>query len=302
MKKHVLADISLLIVTIIWGSTFVLCKIALQSMETFSFLAVRFFIASAILALIFWKNLSRLDKNTLKNGLIIGLIMFFAFATQTLGIYYTTPSKAGFITGFTVLLVPLISTLLFKKPPRKESLIGIVFAITGIVFLTMGSGGELSVSTGDIIVFVSTFGYALQIIAISHYSTFSDSINLSIIQIGVVAVLSAVFALIFENPQIPTGAPVWTSILLTAVLATAVAFTIQNTMQKHTTPTRAALIYLGEPVFSAMFSYMILGEVLSPKGVFGCALIFFGMIVSEVKMASLFKKPSKASGRFKKAS
>lgn len=290
MKKSMLADMSLFLITILWGSTFVLCKIVLDSTGTFNFLAIRFFMAFVILAAIFWKRLMSADKTTLKHGLIIGVVLFFAYATQTLGIFYTTASKAGFINGFSIVLVPIISALILKDSPKAENIIGIIMAIAGLAFLTSGTAGNLSVNVGDIIVFISTFGYALQILSVSHYSKLSDPIILSIIQVGVVSVLSAVFSLMFEAPAMPRGATVWTCIIIMAVFATALCFLVQNTMQKHTTPTRAALIYLGEPVFSAFFAFIILGEVLSGKGIIGCILIFAGMLVSELEFVAYIKQ------------
>ena len=291
MKKHVKADLSLLFVSIIWGSTFVIVKQGISIIPTYNFLAVRFIIAFAICAVVFWKNLKNLDKKTFKYGCIIGVFLFAGYAFQTVGLQYTTASKSGFITGFCVILVPIIESLISKKMPEKENIFGVTFAIIGLGLLTVN--GNLKFNIGDFYTLICAFAYALQIIAIGHFTHESDSISLAIVQIGVVAVLCTVFTFAFEKPVMPTGFPVWNAILITGILATALSFVIQNTMQQYTSNTHVALIFTTEPVFSAIFAYFLIGEVLTFKGFIGCVLIIIGMLVSEVDIKAFFTKKLK---------
>lgn len=297
MKSQFKADLSLLFITIIWGSTFVLIKNALESLSTYNFLALRFGIAFIISSIVFWKNIKNVNIQILKYGSLIGIIFFFGFAMQTMGLLYTSASKSGFISAFCIIIVPIIESLISKKTPEKENIIGILFAIIGIAFLTLNS--TLSLNMGDLYTLLSTFAYAFQIIAIGYYSKKVDPISLAIIQIGIMAILSIIFTFSFESPILPTNSKAWTSVLITGILATSVAFIIQNIMQKYTSSTHAALIFTSEPVFAAIFAYLLLGEIISKKGIVGCILIITGMIISEIDLKSLFKFKEKEDSTLK---
>ncbi|OPJ56287.1 DMT family transporter [Alkalithermobacter paradoxus] len=288
MKKQLKADLALLLVTIIWGSTFVLTKNALESLETYNFLAIRFVIAFVVSSIVFWKNMKNINKNTLKYGFLVGILLFSAYATQTIGLLYTSASKSGFITGFAVVIVPIASALLLKKLPEKESIIGVTCAIVGLALLSLDS--NLKPNIGDFYTLLCAFGYAFQIILVGKYTNEVDSIAFAIIQIGTVALFSILFTFMLETPVIPSNSKAWTAILVTSVFATSGAYIVQTTMQKFTSATHTALIYSGEPVFSAIFAYILLGEILSTQGIIGSILIFVGMIISEVDLKSLFKK------------
>lgn len=288
LTKQFKADLALLIVTIGWGSSFILTKNALGSLATYNFLAVRFIIAFAVSALIFYKNMIRIDKNTLKYGILIGCILFSGYAFQTVGLNYTTASKSAFITGFSVVLVPVLSSLFLKKIPERTAIIGAAMALIGLGFLTLN--GSLGLNIGDFYTLFSTFAFAMHIITVGKYTVKVDSITLAIIQIGVVGFLSLIMSLAIENPIIPTGSTVWINLFILSLICTSGAFIVQNTAQKYTSPTHTALIYTGEPVFAAVFAYFVSGEVLSTRGIFGAILILMGMLVAEVDFKSLFSK------------
>lgn len=295
MTKQTKADLALLIVTIIWGSSFVLTKNALNHLPTYNFLAIRFILAALISAGIFFKNIQRIDKLTLKYGVIIGIILFAGYAFQTVGLNYTTASKSGFITGFSVVIVPVLSALLLKQKPHREAVIGVIFAIIGLGFLTLNS--NLSLNIGDFYTLIAALMFAFHIITVGKYTVKVDSIAMAVIQIGVVGILSLFFSIgLQENPTLPKGFEVWSAILILATLATSGAFIVQNTMQKFTSPTHTALIYTGEPVFSALFAFIMLGERLTTQGIFGSLLILSGMLISEVDWKFLIKNKKEAVG------
>ncbi len=280
MSKQLKADLSLLIVTVIWGSSFVLTKNSLDHLSTYNFLAIRFLLAALISAIIFYKNLISLDKDTIKYGIFIGAILFTGYAFQTVGLNYTSASKSGFITGFSVVIVPILSAFLLKVKPHKSAVIGVVFAIIGLGFLTLDS--SLALNIGDLYTLISALMFALHIITVGKYTVKVDSIAMAIIQIGVVGVLSLFFSFATEKPILPKGLEIWVTIFVLSVLCTSGAFIIQNVMQKFTSPTHTALIYSGEPVFSAIFAYFVAGELLTGRAILGSILILIGMIVSEL--------------------
>nr|WP_054870479.1 DMT family transporter [Caloranaerobacter sp. TR13]KPU27580.1 multidrug DMT transporter permease [Caloranaerobacter sp. TR13] len=281
MSKQLKADLALLLVTIVWGSTFVITKNALEDIPTYNFLTIRFILAFVVSSLIFFNNIKNLNKKTIFLGSIIGIVLFAGYAFQTVGLLYTTASKSGFITGFSVVLVPVFSAILLKKIPNTSTIIGVLLAILGLGFMTLNT--NLSLNIGDFYTLICAFAFAFHIILVGKYTSQVDSIALAVIQIGIVGMLSLIFSLSTENFIIPKSLDIWIAIFITGVLATSGAYIIQNTMQRFTSPTHTALIYTAEPVFSAIFAYILLNEVMTTKAILGSILILTGMIVSEIK-------------------
>lgn len=281
MQKQLKADLALLSVVIIWGSTFALIKDAIQHIETYNFMSLRFGIAALFLALFSCRRLHALDSATFKNGVLLGLILFGGYAFQTMGLIYTTASNAAFIAGFSAVIVPIISALYLKKAPQPAAVIGVVLAIMGLGFLTLVNSVMLNI--GDVYSFMCTFFFALQIILLDRYTRLSDPLLLATIEIATVAIASVAFSVVLEQPIMPIRGNVWLALVVTSLLATTYAFIVQNIAQRYTTPTHTGLIFLGEPVFSLFFSFIILGELLTFRQLIGCALILAGMFVAEFK-------------------
>ncbi|WP_342432050.1 DMT family transporter [Neobacillus sp. FSL H8-0543] len=290
MKKPLLADTSLLFVTFIWGTTFVLVQNAIGLLEPFSFNGVRFLAAALMLLLyliIFKKEqLKLLNIRMVLSGAFIGFWLFLGYATQTIGLLYTTTSKAGFITGLSVVLVPLFSMILLKQFPTRNAVIGVLTATIGLFFLTMTDVSSLNI--GDGFVFICAIAFALHIIFTGKYSSKYPTLLLTIIQISTVSILSILSSLIFEDwrrlvsLEILLSRDVIIALVITSLFATALAFLIQTYFQKYTTATRVALIFAMEPVFAAIAGYYWAAERLSYSALFGCMLILAGMIFAEL--------------------
>lgn len=274
------ADLALLIVTIGWGSSFILTKNALSELDTFNFLAVRFLLAFFLAALIFYKRLFKADGKTLVAGLAVGAVLFLGYGLQTFGLTMTSASNSAFITGFSVILVPLISSMVFKAKIPWYAYLGTAMALTGLGLLTLGEG--FSLGLGDGLTMLCTFAFASHIILVGQVTKGVDSIVLGVIQIGVVGLLSGITSFLIERPIMPVGLGVWTNLVLLAVLCTAGAFIVQSVAQQYTTATHTALIYTGEPVFAAIFAYFMVGEVLAPRGLAGAVLVVMGMLAAEL--------------------
>lgn len=281
MTKQLRADIALLCVTLVWGSSFAFMKQAINYIPPFMFLACRYFIAALALCLIFYKSLKKIDKKVLKYGFIIGLTMFAGCAFQIVGLQFTTASKSGFITGLNVVLVPLFLAVRYKKAPPVTTILGILVAVIGLGLLTIDS--SMVINIGDILTFLAAIAFALQVIYISRYSPGQDPIALTIIAILTVSVLSAIPGMIFEDIPVELNPPAVFSLIYTALFCSSFACSIQMTFQKDTSPTHAALIFMGEPVFSMIFAFIFLHERLTLRGIIGCALVFAGMLISEIK-------------------
>ncbi|NDJ79148.1 MAG: DMT family transporter [Chloroflexi bacterium] len=273
------ANLTLGVIALIWGSTFVLVKNALDDVDPFTFVAWRFIAASIVLLLIFHRRMVGITRQELLAGALIGVWLVQGYVYQTIGLQTTTTAKAGFITGLSVVIVPVLSTVLLRHPPTRGAVLGVVAATTGLGMLTLDK--DLTVETGDLWVLACAFAFALHIITVGRFSPHHDPVRLSIVQIGTVAVLATGSAFVFETPTLDLPSATWGAIMFTGVVATALVFSLQVYVQRSTTSTQTALIFALEPVFAAFFGWWWASERLGAREIVGCGLILCGMIVSE---------------------
>lgn len=281
-KVQLLADFGLVFVTLVWGATFITVQEAIKKVEPYYFLSIRFGIASLIMIAAANRRLRVISLNTLLKGMLIGLMLFLGYAFQTFGLKYTTASNTGFITGLSVVIVPIFIAITLKRLPGLIPSIGIICATSGLGLLTINQ--SLQFNSGDILVFFCAVSYAAHIILLGRFSPDHDPFVLATLQISTVTVISFIAALLKETPPSQTDftAPVWWAIIITAVLATALAFFLQTWTQKYTSPTHTAIIFTLEPVFAAIFAYLLGGETLSFKQGIGALLIIIGMLLTEL--------------------
>jgi drug/metabolite transporter (DMT)-like permease len=303
-KKILLADISLLFVAFIWGTTFVLVQNAIDTLPPLAFNALRFFIAA--LSLFIWYSVAQ-KKNQEKltialpillSGIVLGVILFAGYAFQTIGLLYTTTSKAAFITGLSVVLVPIFSLLLFKQKPQLFPMIGITLALIGLYLLTMIN--TFGIALGDLLILGCAVSFAFHIIYTGFYAKKYAAIQLTVVQISTVAFLSFISSLFFESWNniltfdVLLNIEVIAAIVITSLLATALAFFIQTSTQQYTTPTKVGIIFAMEPVFAALTAFFFTNETLGYAAIIGCFLIFIGMILAELPSINLLKKSKQA--------
>jgi drug/metabolite transporter (DMT)-like permease len=281
----------LLAVTLVWGSTFVVVKQTLDDIRPLAYLAVRFAVACLLLLPWYWRGIVRGGRALLSQGAIIGVFLFLGYAFQTTGLQWTTAGKAGFITGMSVVIVPLLSVALLKQAPRADSVAGVGLAVVGLAVLTLKD--SLVPDRGDLFVLACAACFAMHIITVCKYAGRAGAAEagaLATVQIGVASVLAAAASAVAERSywQATGGlagipAVAWPAILGTAAFATSGAFLAQNLAQRHTTPTHTALIFSMEPVFAAVFAFLLAGETLGARGVAGGALMLAGMLVAEIE-------------------
>lgn len=221
-----------------------------------------------------WKN-----KQLIEGGIVCGIFLFFANCFQQTGIQYTTVGKAGFITTFYIIIVPLIG-LFFKKYCGILTWIGVVVALAGLYFLCITQ--KLTIQRGDALILCCSVLYAGQILAIDHYNPFVDGVKMSCIQFLTGGILGAVFMLLFENPSIAMILSAAGPILYTGIMSTGVGYTLQIVGQKGLNPTVAALILSLESVFSALSGYLFLHQVLTTRELIGCALMFIAIVLAQL--------------------
>ncbi|MFH1085720.1 MAG: DMT family transporter [Chloroflexota bacterium] len=280
-RRQLWADALLLLVTLIWGSTFVMVKDAVATYPVFSFLALRFGLATAALLVIGGRRLRSLGWRGAGAGVLIGVCLLGGYAFQTLGLQHTSASKAGFITGLYVVIVPALSALVLRKRPPAEAVLGVILATIGLGLLSFER--DLTIARGDLLVLACALSFGLHIVAIAALGARYDPIALTTVQVATVAVASAVISSVSQHPWTAPSAATWGAAAFTGILATALAFGIQTAVQRFTTPTHTALIFTGEPVFAALFGFALGGDVLTPAHLAGGALIIIGTLVSEVR-------------------
>lgn len=292
MKKSTLSELALFLVAIFWGGGFVAVKDALDAISPFYMIAIRFFGAAAILALIFQRRLRCTRKHEIKGGVIIGILLFISFAFQTVGLQYTLPGKQAFLTGIYVIMVPFLYWLIKKQRPDNYSIAAAFLTLLGIGLITLHEGFRLN--SGDWLTLLCDVFFALQIIAVDRYAKNCDTIILAIIQMFTSAALAFIFALIFEPFPGMIKINGLFSLGYLVIFSTMLAFLVQNVAQKYTAPTPAAIIMSLESVFGAIFSIIFLGEEFTLSKIIGCVIIFFAIILSETKL-SFITKPKTTS-------
>lgn len=282
MNVKVKAIVLLLIGTIFWGMTFVFIKDAVSLMSVSGFLGYRFLLAGIVLSLIFAKRIRGLNLQTFKYGLLMSVPLLTSFLAQTIGLQYTTASKGGFITGLSVVFVPVILSVLQRKLPSLNIFVAVVMATSGLAFLTLGSSLQLNV--GDSWVFLSAILFAIYIIMVGKISRKCDGILLSISQFLIVGVLCTAYAGINGELIVPTQYKLWQAILFTALFATAFMYTVQNYYQKYISEITTSIIFSFEPLFAAVTAFFYLNEELTEKTLIGGLLIFIGILFAELKL------------------
>lgn len=288
-----IADISIIIIALIWGSTFIVVKKSVESFEPITFLFLRFFLASVIMFLISVPFLKHLNRRMIKDGFVLGIYLFLTFLFQTLALELSTATEVGVLTGVYVLFVPVLSAVFFKKKPHFFSVIGVIVSAAGMVMVTYAPG--MGMTYGQFLAILNAFFIGLYILQVDVYSRTHNVVVLTMVQLLTTTVMSGIYALFFESQNVMAvlEPDMLYSVLYLAVFATVVCFFVQTAMQKYTTPTKAAIMFTFEPLSSVYFSYLLGNEILGVKQYFGAALIIAAILIAEAGTAVRHsKKPA----------
>jgi drug/metabolite transporter (DMT)-like permease len=279
-EKAVLADGVLVVVTAIWGASFVVVQDAVRLADPFTFLVLRFTLGALVLSVRDWRAFG--DRRLLVSGLGLGALLFLGFITQTMGLQFTTPSRSGFLTGLSVLLVPFVGLVLFRKWPSPPVLLGVVLAVVGLWFLTGGiSESEGATARGDLLTIGCAIAFAFYIVLLEPAARQHRSTPLVAVQLWTVALL-ALAALPFVPRHFTASPALWWAVGYTGVLSTAVCLLAQTWAQARTSAVRAALIFALEPVFAALWSVALGRERLGGRELTGGTLIVLGIVAAEL--------------------
>jgi drug/metabolite transporter (DMT)-like permease len=287
LSERVRADLALAFCTLIWGATFVVVKDALADVSVVVYIAVRFGLAAAVMAIIFWRSVRRLTLRTVWAGAQIGLFMFGGYIFQTAGLKFTTPAKAAFITGSCVVLVPLLLALSGRRRITGWIWAGAVSALAGLYFLTVPPSGLGGLNRGDPIVFLCAVMFALHIIFIDRHVGDHSVGALAFLQVATTALLSALLVPLaaatgWERPHLHLSGTAIFAILITAIGSTVIGFSFQTWAQQHTSPSHTAILVSFEPVFAALTSWLLAREYFGARTLVGAGLILAGILLAEL--------------------
>lgn len=280
MSRSHKAELILLSITLVWGGTFVVVKLALSDASPLTFLGLRFGAAALIFPIIYRKNYSSMDRATFLGGLFLGALLMIGFAFQTIGLKYTTASKSAFITGLLVAFTPIAQAVIEKRMPSKGSMVGVVLVAFGLFLLTSPGGQGFNI--GDLLTLFCAISYAIYIVYLDVFSKKHDVSKLTFLQLAVTAMLSITVAPFVETMRVHfTAGFIW-ALLYTSILATVFATYLQTKYQRDTTPVRAAIIFSMEPVMANVIAFMVFGEFVGWIGAVGGVLIITGLLTSEL--------------------
>ena len=286
MSRSLKAHLLLLAATFVWGSTFIVIKSALADATPLVFNAVRMTFAAIVLCLIFFRRLRHLPIGALRAGFEIGTLMWLGYEFQTAGLLYTSASKSAFLTGISVVLVPLLLAVLWQRHVNRYTLAGVGAACIGLYLLCVPPAQGLSLASlnrGDLLTLACAVAFAFQIIILGRSAQHYDFAHLVPVEISVCALWMLISIPIADrhgyihfNP-----AMLW-ALTVTALFGTVACFLVQAWAQRFTPPTHTALIFSLEPVFAGLTSYLLIGERLGTRGLLGAALILTGVLASEL--------------------
>ncbi|MBK7104155.1 MAG: DMT family transporter [Ignavibacteriae bacterium] len=293
LQKKYKSEAILLLITLLWGATFVIVKESLNDISSMAFIALRFLIAGIFLLPFIIKK--KFTKQNFNAGILLGILLFIGFAVQTIGLKYTSATKSGFFTGTTVIMIPILQTIIEKRIPTKGVILGSILVMIGIAFLSSGGNSILNLfediatnfNLGDGLTLICAFFFAIYIIYLDIETTKHEFWVLLFLQIITTAILAIIFSLFFsginlEHFKIDLTNNLIGGILYTSIFATLITTALQTKYQKDVTPAKAGIIFSFEPIFAAIFAFFILGEKITNFGYFGAALIMLGLFISEL--------------------
>lgn len=300
-RRHVvLAHVSLVVVTLVWGTTFVVVKAALADVSPLVFNLLRMLLAFAVLALLNLRSLRGVSRREIQFSAGAGLLLGLGYQFQTAGLALTTPSKSAFLTGLVVVLVPLLSALPGVAPPDTakpgfKAFSGAALAFAGVVLLTAepGAGRSLlaGLEMGEWLTLICALAFAAHLITLGHAASTMSARRLGTLQIGFAALTMLITLPLGGHPALHFNGTVVLALVVTAVLGTAFAFTVQSWAQQLLPSSHTALIFTLEPVFAWLTSIIFVGERLGARALGGAGLILCGILVAQLGPTSGQKPP-----------
>jgi drug/metabolite transporter (DMT)-like permease len=277
------AVIGLMAAAAVWGATFLVVKDAVARMPVFDFLAWRFALAAGLLVIARPRAMRGLGSRGVRHGALLGLVLGLAYATQAIGLQHTPAAVSGFLTGLFVVFTPVLSWLLLRRRLAPSAWLAVLLAGGGLALITLGG---FAVGSGEFYTLACAVLFGLQIVGIGEWSAGHDALALTTVQLATVAALSMATALATGRLSVPDSGADWLDIAITAVLASALAFTIQTWAQTRLSATHTAVILTTEPVFAAIFAVALGGETLGLPAIAGGVLVVGAMYLIQLRTST----------------
>ena len=274
------AELILVLITLIWGTTFVLIKSSLEYCSTFLFLALRFFIAALFVRVWFYQELKSIPPATWAAGSIIGFFLSAGNFFQTAGLGFTTASKSAFFTSTVVIYVPMIAVFLARERLRLSSILAVIIVTIGLFLLTSPQGQGFN--WGDFLTIFCAIAFAFQLVFVQMLSKKFDVKQLVYVELLINFILAIPLVFIFDQVFLASEWKLWLSLLSLSVIASSLVFFLQLRYQKETTATKAAIIYCLEPLFASGIAYLSIGETFTTIGIIGAGVGIAGILFSEL--------------------
>lgn len=291
--KRGLSIAGLVLVTAIWGGGFVASDIALDSLAPMQIMAIRFLLGAVLMGLISLRELKRVSPKEIVAGVLMGIALFAAFALQIIGLQYTTPSKNAFLTALNVVMVPFIAFLVLHKRIGWRGILGAVLSVVGVAVLSLN--GDMTLGLGDALSLMCAVGFAFQIFFTGIFVQRYRATVLNCVQMVTAFVLSLAAMLAMGETDITPTADGWWSVLYLGVVSTTICYLLQTACQQYVDETKAAIILSMESVFGTLFSIILLGEIVTPRMVAGCAIILVAVVISNLATAPDTTAPDAAA-------
>ena len=293
MDRQRKADMMLVLATGFWGISNCLIAICLRDMQPVTLNAFRFLSAFAVLGAVFHKRVLRASRETWRYSVLVGLSLVAIYLGATYGVLYTSVSNAGFIGALSVVTTPILEFIVYHKKPEKKFGVSMILCLIGLALMTLNE--TLKPALGDVICLFAAIFYSVDLMvtekAVANEKV--DPLALGVCDLAVVGVVMLMLSVFLETPALPGTAKVWAAALFLGIVCSGVCLVIQSVYQKHTTASRASLIFTLEPVFSAIFAFFLLGERIGVKGYIGAALMLASLVLVEVDVGALFGKNKK---------
>ena len=294
VSRSAKAHILLVLVTLCWGSTFILIKSSLRDVSPLTLNFLRMALATVALGAIYSKQLRSMSRSALRAGALTGVFLCAGYEFQTTGMQYTSASKSAFLTGVSIVLVPVFLALIWRKRVNLWTWAGVLVAFAGLWLLTVPADLR-SINRGDLLTLGCAVSFALQIITLGRATRAHPFEQVAFLQTAIAALLMAIALPLLEHPRLQPTPLFWSSLLVTGLINTAVAFTIQAWAQQFLPATHTALIFALEPVFAWITSYLVAGERLGWRGGLGAMLILAGILLAELRGQAHDEQPALAS-------
>ena len=290
MKKEILGKCMLLMSALIWGSSFIVMKNAVDFISPFTLLCIRFVLSTIFISILFFNKIKKIKKQDLLGGFLAGLALFSAFSIQTFGLQLTTPGKNAFLTAVYCTIVPLLSWLYFKKKPDKAQIFAAILCFIGVGFVSLDS--SLKVNLGDLYTLIGGFLYAVHIIACEKAMKKTSPIIITALQFAFASIFSFIAASLFEDISVVfhIDSSIYLQILYLAFFATTLCYLFQNVGQKFVNENIAALLLSLESVFGVFFSILFGQEIMTLQIGLGFMIIFISVLISETKLSFLHRR------------